>query len=74
MRFRALFAELCVPSNGNLESLYQELLARQIKMSRVEWQQMQIQFLENHRFFTSTSITSRQALKDRHLAALKNSG
>lgn len=36
-----------------------------------DWNQIQIRFLESHKYFTQTAINNRKAKKDEHLAWLK---
>jgi uncharacterized protein len=51
--------------------LFHELsLSGQLK-SEQEWNQLQVRFLENHRYFTKTALTLRQAKKQEHLEQLK---
>lgn len=40
--------------------------------SRKEWNQMQIRFLESHKYLTSAAINSREKKKEEHLLKLKN--
>jgi predicted metal-dependent HD superfamily phosphohydrolase len=53
------------------KKLYQELQSTGVVSSEAEWNRMQINFLSNHRYFTQTSISSREPLKAQHLEALK---
>jgi uncharacterized protein len=39
--------------------------------SEQEWNQLQVRFLENHRYFTKTALRLRQAKKEAHLIQIK---
>lgn len=54
-------------------TLYQELRHQELIRTEEEWNKLQISFLEDHRYFTATSIKRRQASKKRHLRSLKAS-
>ncbi|MEP7318288.1 MAG: hypothetical protein ABI921_06095, partial [Panacibacter sp.] len=36
-----------------------------------EWEHQQLNFLNNHHYFTNTSITDRNGLKQKHLDTIK---
>jgi HD superfamily phosphodiesterase len=54
-------------------SLYNELKARNMVIDEVAWNHIQVKFLENHRYWTPTAVTTRQASKQQHLDALRQS-
>jgi len=55
------------------QKLYEELaLTGEVNTSE-DWKQTQINFLENHRYFTSTAINLRQAVKEENLRKIKAS-
>lgn len=53
------------------EGLYQEMLHAQVVENRHEWDEIQIKFLEQHRFFTVTSQQLRNTKKQENLNQLK---
>jgi predicted metal-dependent HD superfamily phosphohydrolase len=53
------------------KGLYQEFLQQQIVNNEKEWNELQIRFLENHHYFTKTSLSTREAQKQAHLATIK---
>lgn len=53
------------------QTLFEELKMNGILETEKEWDQLQIKFLEQHRYFTSTSLANRAAKKAKHLKALK---
>jgi uncharacterized protein len=53
------------------QKLYEELLIAGEIGSMEEWKQAQINFMENHRYFTSTAINLRQATKEENLKKIK---
>jgi uncharacterized protein len=55
------------------QKLHEELLLAGEISSKEEWKQAQINFMENHRYFTSTAINLRQALKEENLKKIKAS-
>jgi uncharacterized protein len=55
------------------DRLHLELRVYGIVNSEKEWNQLQIKFLEQHRFFTKTAIALRKAKKKYHLIKLKES-
>lgn len=55
------------------ERLYQELLKIGAITSIMEWNQMQVSFLESHRYFTNAAISLRNDKKQQHLQQLKKS-
>ena len=52
------------------EYLYQELLHEKPHLSRQEWNEIQIKFLQQHSFHTSYCKTYCAAIKEKHLQAL----
>lgn len=57
-------------SIGN--TLFQELKEAGIIQTNDQWNQLQIDFLQKHRYFTSSARQLRQAKKDLHLAELES--
>jgi len=53
------------------EKLFQELKNEGLMKDRKEWNQVQIHFFENHRYYTQSAIASRETLKQEHLQKLK---
>ena len=53
------------------QTLFTELQARGIALSRVEWLRKQVTFLEQHRFYTASSIQEREPVKQQHLQSLR---
>lgn len=53
------------------ESLFHELLARDMITDKLAWDQMQIRFLENHHYWTVTAKAIRQPAKQQHLTELQ---
>lgn len=51
--------------------LYQELKDSLVIQSEQEWNEMQIRFLESHRYFTKTSVQRRNAGKEANLDAVR---
>jgi hypothetical protein len=52
-------------------TLYKELMATgRIKTER-EWNRLQVNFLNSHKYFTNTSVTTRDQLKNEHLMQVK---
>lgn len=56
------------------EALYNELKILGRMEDSAQWYGIQIQFLEKHKFFTKSAITSRAAKKDANFALLKKNG
>ena len=52
--------------------LYTELSLYGMIQSEYEWNNLQIRFLESHKYFTDTAKTLRQAGKDMHLQSIKD--
>jgi len=52
-------------------TLFQELQSIGFVQTEEEWNRIQVNFLENHHYFTATSIAQRKTLKDIHLIELK---
>jgi uncharacterized protein len=53
------------------DGLYHEMLHDGVVANKKEWDAIQVKFLENHHFFTSTSIALRNAKKQDNLNLLK---
>ena len=53
------------------EGLYREMLHYGIVSNEIEWDQLQLQFLESHQFFTETSKRNRNEKKQENINALK---
>jgi len=51
--------------------LYQELRHQDLIDTEAEWNELQVSFLESHRYFTPTTIQRRQKQKETHLKDLK---
>lgn len=51
--------------------LYSELSLYGMIQNEVEWNRLQVRFLEGHHYFTKTAIRLRQSGKDAHLLAIK---
>ena len=54
------------------DQLFNELKARNVVNDESVWDQIQIKFLENHRYFTSTAQTLRGEQKEKHLQIIKS--
>ena len=54
------------------QKLKQELIEKGKIHSDKQWDEMQVPFLENHRYFTPTAIASLAPKKEENLAAVKN--
>lgn len=54
------------------EKLRKELVAFGIINSDTNWNQYQLEFLKKHRFFTASSIASRESLKLKHIQEIEN--
>jgi uncharacterized protein len=52
-------------------SLFREMQVRNFVADEATWDQIQIQFIGNHRYWTHYSQTTRQPIKQRHLQQLK---
>ena len=52
-------------------SLYEELKTRDMVADELAWNRIQVGFLDNHRYWTPTATSTRQAAKERHLDALR---
>ena len=52
--------------------LYTELSLYGLLHNEIEWNKLQVRFLEGHHYFTPTAIRLRQAGKDAHLQAIKD--
>lgn len=52
-------------------SLYDELKARNLVTDEMAWNRIQVKFLENHRYWTPTGMATRQANKQLHLDAIR---
>ena len=53
------------------DSLFEELKKQGLIQNKFSWNQMQINFLDKHTFFTATNIKRRTAKKQAHLEQLK---
>lgn len=53
------------------DKLYNELQQTGKVNNRAEWDRMQIDFMQQHQYFTKTAINTRQAQKELNLAAIK---
>jgi predicted metal-dependent HD superfamily phosphohydrolase len=53
------------------EKLFRELTLSGHLQSEEEWNQLQVHFLENHRYFTETALQLRQVGKEAHLKQIK---
>lgn len=53
------------------DKLYQELLFTGKIRDKQEWNPVQLRFMEAHRFFTQTAISTRQKQKELNLASIK---
>lgn len=51
--------------------LFEELRAYGVLSTELEWNELQLKFLEEHRYFTETSKRLREPVKQRHLADLR---
>jgi uncharacterized protein len=51
--------------------LYNEFLSRDIVKNEGEWNKVQLQFLEQHRYFTNTATKLRKEKKDEHLRQIR---
>jgi predicted metal-dependent HD superfamily phosphohydrolase len=51
--------------------LYQEFLYYGVVTDEAQWDQLQVRFLESHRFFTCFSKNNREAQKQKHLQQIK---
>jgi hypothetical protein len=54
------------------QSLFAEMKTMKLVETEEEWNNIQIRFLEAHRFFTTTSRSARTSCKQEHLEKLKN--
>jgi uncharacterized protein len=52
-------------------TLYDEMIDYRFLKDDKEWNRLQLKFLENHKYFTKTSIESRTAIKQKHLDKIK---
>ena len=55
------------------QKLYDELASTGNVVTKEYWKQAQINFMENHRYFTATAINLRQAVKEENLKKVKAS-
>jgi len=51
--------------------LFREMVAYGLLGTEREWNELQVRFLEGHRYFTRTNLRLREPVKERHFAALK---
>jgi uncharacterized protein len=56
-------------TNGN--KLFDEFLTAGIVNDVDDWNRLQVRFMENHHYFTQTSVNLRQAKKEQHLKQVK---
>ena len=54
------------------KNLYKEFIDFDILKKEVVWDRVQISFFESHHYFTQTSISLRQQMKEKHLQIIKN--
>jgi hypothetical protein len=52
--------------------LFNELKARNVVNQESDWDQIQIRFLENHHYFTTTARNLREEQKEKHLKLIKS--
>jgi HD superfamily phosphodiesterase len=68
-------ADLDYLGTDNFEEISQKLKLELMEKGKItsdrQWDEMQIPFLENHRYFTPTAIASRGAKKAKNLAAVR---
>ncbi len=53
--------------------LFLEIKHRQPTLSDKDWNELQINFLTKHRYYTKTNLNTREPQKQKHLSLLKNS-
>ena len=53
------------------QTLFEELKAHKILSTDLEWNILQVQFIESHQYFTHKSQTTREARKQEYLSELK---
>ncbi len=53
------------------EGLYQEFLWQGLVKNELEWNRVQVNFLENHHYFTPSALKRREKQKQKHLAQVK---
>jgi uncharacterized protein len=53
------------------QTLFQEMRLLKMINSEDDWNNLQISFLEKHRYFTDTNLQERTALKEKHLLQLR---
>ena len=54
------------------DNFFRELKEKKIVKNKKEWDQIQINFIENHNYFTSFSIDNRKKFKNNNLQLIKN--
>ena len=54
------------------DNFFRELKENKIVKNKKEWDQIQINFIENHNYFTSFSIDNRKKFKNNNLQLIKN--
>jgi predicted metal-dependent HD superfamily phosphohydrolase len=52
--------------------LFDELCVYGIISNEIEWNKLQVRFLESHNYFTRTALNERKAQKDEHLRLVKS--
>ena len=55
------------------DTLCQELILKGILLREEDWDPLQIKFLQNHKYFTQSSIKDRDPLKQQHLTEIMDS-
>jgi uncharacterized protein len=53
------------------EGLFKEFLHQGIVHNDMEWNQLQIKFLDAHRYFTKSANVKRESVKQQHLREVK---
>ena len=53
------------------EGLYQEFLHQKVVANELQWNQLQVKFLENHKYFTQSVKQKREPVKQQHLEEVK---
>lgn len=54
-----------------VNGLYQEFLWQGIVKNKLDWNRIQVKFLESHQYFTISSKNRREQKKQEHLAQVK---
>lgn len=53
------------------EGLFQEFIYQKVVANELEWNQLQVRFLENHEYFIAATKRKREAIKQKHLSVVK---